>query len=193
MRATVYGGIFAATVVAFAIVTAQAQQQAASPQSQPTAKPVVEEITVTGCIQREADYRRMRDAGRGGVAGTGVGVDNEYILTNVTTSGIAPAPTTTEPTKPAGTPGTIEVPPVAYELTGPNEGQVTQYVGRRVEITGRLKPAETDAGGKATGGTTAGQPPRGTDVISKDLKLRELEITSVREATGSCPAADIKK
>jgi hypothetical protein len=26
------------------------------------------------------------------------------------------------------------------------------------------------------------------DVASKDLKLRELEVTSVREATGTCPA-----
>jgi hypothetical protein len=52
---------------------------------------------------------------------------------------------------------------------------------------GRLHTAETVAGGQPTGGATAGQPPRGTDITSKDLELRELEVTSVREATGSCP------
>ena len=51
-----------------------------------------------------------------------------------------------------------------------------------------LKPAEVGASGKPTGGATAGQPPSGVDVASKDLQLRELEITSVREAPGTCPA-----
>ncbi len=36
-----------------------------------------QQVTLTGCIQRETDYRRARDAGRGGVAGTGVGAGNE--------------------------------------------------------------------------------------------------------------------
>ena len=40
------------------------------------------EITVTGCIQREADYRQAQDAGKGGAAGTGVGAGNEFILSN---------------------------------------------------------------------------------------------------------------
>jgi hypothetical protein len=75
---------------------------------------------------------------------------------------------------------------MAYELSGSNEGQLSQYVGRRVQITGKLKAAEIDAAGRPTGGATAGQPPAGVDVTSKDLKLRELEVTSVKEATGTC-------
>ena len=78
---------------------------------------------------------------------------------------------------------------MAYELTGPNEGQVSQFVGRRVEIKGKVKAGETNAAGRPTGGATAGQPPAGVDVASKDLKLRELEISSVKEASGSCAAA----
>jgi hypothetical protein len=76
---------------------------------------------------------------------------------------------------------------IAYELTGPNEGQVEQFVGRRVEITGKLKAGERGATGP-TGGPTAGAPPSGVDVTSKDLKLKELEVTSVRETTGTCPS-----
>jgi hypothetical protein len=55
---------------------------------------------------------------------------------------------------------------------------------------GKLKPAETTASGRPTGGATAGPPPTGVDVTSKDLKLRELEVASVREASGSCPATE---
>jgi hypothetical protein len=75
---------------------------------------------------------------------------------------------------------------VAYELTGASEKQAEQFVGKRVEISGALKPAEVGATGP-TGGATAGEPPRGIDVVSRDLKLRELEVASVREAEGACP------
>ena len=79
---------------------------------------------------------------------------------------------------------------MAYELSGANEGQLAKYVGHRVEISGNLKAAEVGAGGQPTGGATAGSPPAGVDVVSKDLKLRELEVASVKEATGTCPAGN---
>jgi hypothetical protein len=179
----------AASVMAFGVgIAAQgAGQQPSQPQTQPSTRSTDQQITLTGCVQRESEYRKAQDAGRGGVAGTGVGVGNEFVLidaSTATTAGARPA----EPTNPTGTGGTAASAKMAYELTGPNEGQVSQYVGRRVEISGTLKAAETTAGGQPTGGATAGQPPKGVDVASKDLKLRELEITSVKEATGTCPA-----
>lgn len=136
------------------------------------------EITVTGCIQREADYRQARDAGKGGAAGTGVGAGNEFILMNASAKAGADS-------GPVGTSGAAAT---AYELTGSGEGQAAQFVGKRVEIIGRLKAAETSASGKPTGGATAGPPPSGVDATSKDLQLRELEVSSVKEATGACPA-----
>src|SRR5262245_9689424 len=45
-----------------------------------------EQVTLTGCIQREAEYRKAHDTGRGGVAGTGVGAGNEFVLINASTS-----------------------------------------------------------------------------------------------------------
>ena len=137
------------------------------------------QITVTGCIQREADYRQARDAGKGGAAGTGVGAGNEFILSNASVKAGAEA----------GAVGTTGAAATAYELTGSGEGQASAFVGKRVEITGKLKAAETSASGKPTGGATAGQPPSGVDATSKDLQLRELEVSSVKEATGTCPAA----
>ena len=83
------------------------------------------QITVTGCIQREADYRQAKDAGKGGVAGTGVGAGNEFILSNATV----------KPGTDAGPVGTSGAAPAAYELTGSGEGQAAEFVGKRVEIT----------------------------------------------------------
>jgi hypothetical protein len=167
-------------VVAFAETTgqtpAQPPAQAAEPQKAPE-----QQVTIAGCVQREADFRRARDAGKGGVAGTGVGAGNEYVLVNASIKTAAPdAPAEA----PAGTTGTM--PGTAYELTGKNEDQAGRHVGKRVEIVGKLKAAETSAAGP-TGGATAGTPPRGIEVTGKDLKLRELEVVSVRETTGSCP------
>jgi hypothetical protein len=167
-----------------ALCTTAFAQQAGQPPQQPPTQPAARAsadgaITVTGCVQSEADYRHARDAGKGGVAGTGVGAGNEFVLANAS----AAAPTGAA-ANPVGTSGSA----AAYELTGPNEGQVAAFVGKRVEITGTLKPAEVGASGQPTGGATAGQPPSGVDVASKDLKLREIEVTSVREATGTCPA-----
>ena len=168
-------------------VFAQATAQAPGPPQTPTTtKPATTQagaagqtVTVIGCVQREEDYRKANNLGRGGVAGTTVGAGNEFILANAMMSppagGGAAAPSASTAT--AG---------VAYEVTGSNEGQLAQHVNRRVEISGMLKPAETGAAG-TTGGPTAGAPPRGVDVASKDLKLRELEVTSVRTASGTCP------
>jgi hypothetical protein len=176
----VVSGSFTAVVVFGMAVFAQTPPQSQNPTppaAQQTRQSTDQQVTVTGCVQTEADYRRTRDAGRGGVAGTGVGAGNEFVLANASMSGAAP--TGTAGSSAAGT---------AYELSGKNEGQVAKYVGKRVEISGMLKPTETTAAGQPTGGATAGAPPRGVDVTSQDLKLRELEVTSVKEATGACPA-----
>lgn len=163
-------GLLAATI----LNTPAAAQTAPQPKSGTTATQPEEQVTLVGCVQREADYRQAQDKGRGGVAGTGVGVADEFVLTNASmpTQGLKPD------SKAADS---------AYELTGSNEEKVKEFVGKRVEITGKLKAAEVTAGGSPTGGATAGRPPTGIDVTSKDLKLRELEVTSVTAATtGTC-------
>lgn len=172
---------FAGMLACGAAAIAQAQAQ---PQTAPAGQSASDkEVTITGCVQREADYRKAKDAGRGGVAGTGVGAGNEFVLTDASSaSSAAPAAERAQT-------GTSGAGSMAYELTGPNEGQASQYVGRRVQIVGKLKAAEIDAAGRTTGGATAGAPPAGVDVASKDLKLRELEVTSVKEASGTCPPA----
>jgi len=150
----------------------------ASSSSQAGATSAADQVTITGCVVSESDYRKAHNEGRGGVVGTGVGAGNEFILTDAST-GRAGAAT--------GTSGTSSA--TAYELTGPGEGQLSRYVGHRVELTGKFKAGETSAAGQPTGGPTAGAPPSGVDVGGKDLKLREFEVASAREATGSCSPA----
>jgi hypothetical protein len=143
---------------------------------------------VSGCIQREEDFRRARDAGRGGVAGTGIGAGNEFVLANAMMASGSPSGTSGK--TPTGTPSGAAATSAssAFELTGTNEGQAAQYVGKRVEIAGKLKAAETGPSGAPTGGATAGRPPEGVDVGGKDLKLREIEVISIKEVAGSCPS-----
>jgi hypothetical protein len=120
-------------------------------------------ITVVGCVQHESDYRKMNDAGRGGVLGTGLGRGNEYVLVDS-----------------AGDCGTLAAGAAAYELTGDGEKELAEFLGRRVEITGTLKGGDLTVDGRAEGGF---------DPIGQDLRLREVEVASIRESDGTLAQA----
>ena len=182
MRRLFAGGTCMAVALAVSMVASAQTGGQTPPQPQPQATQPEQQVTIVGCVQREADYRRAHNLGRGGAVGSGAGIANEFVLVNA-----SPAPGTTMPGATAGTTGTTTPSETAFELTGKNESEADKYVGRRVEIVGKLKPAEVGTTGP-TGGATAGKPPAGVDVTSPDLKLRELEIMTVRETTGTCPA-----
>ena len=112
-------------------------------------------ITVVGCVQKESDYRRMNDSGAGGVLNTGLGTGNEYVLVDS-----------------AGDCATLAPGAAAYELTGKGEPGLKEFVGRRVEISGILKGGDLSVDGRAEGGF---------DPIWRDLKLRELSVSTFRE------------
>ena len=181
-------GAVAALGLSMAAFAQTTGQQPAQPRTQTTtpasqqAGSADQTVTVVGCIQSEADYRKARNLGRGGTAGTGVGVGNEFVLIDAKMAAAGAPPAAGAAT------GTTGAAAQVYKLTAANEGKASQFVGKRVEITGTLKPAET-AGAARTGGRTAGGPPPRIDVFAgEDLKLRELEMTSVRETAGTCPA-----
>ena len=168
------GASTAAVMIVSVAALAQSPSPAQPAAQQPSAPAAARQVTITGCVQSEADYRKANNLGRGGAVGTGVGAGDEFVIVNAAN---APAKTTTpaEPA-PAGTAGSVAS---AYEATGSGEGQLKQHAGKRVEITGTVKAAAQ---------TTAGQPTGGADPMARDLKLPELEITSVRAAaTGECP------
>jgi hypothetical protein len=166
------------------VVAAQSQTPSTQTPSPTTSAPADrtsadQRVTITGCVQREADYRQSAGAGRAGVAGTGVGAGNEFVLTNAMMSPASTgAPAATSGTGTASATGTAGTAGKAYELTGSKEGDAAAFVGRKAEITGIVKQATA-----APGGPTADVPG------SRDLKLEELEVSSVRAAIGSCSAA----
>lgn len=176
MRFTNVGRACVAATMAVGLTAASAAQESKAPE---------EQVTITGCVQKEADFRKARDLGKGGAAGTGMGADNEFVLVNASPVPGAPSPTGTSGSASAPTTG------IAYELTGPNEGKLAQHVGKRVEIAGKLKASEVGPAGNPTGGDTAGKPPAGVDVASKDLKLRELDVATIKEVPGTCPAGGL--
>ena len=200
-------------VAAFAQTTGQTPAQTPGQAASQTETP----ITLVGCLQREADYRRAQSSGRGGVVGTGAGLTNEFILVNASTAtgtpgsvaakdatgtaGAAATPGTATPpaTTPADTPApsgtsadcsTATASGEAYELTGSRERELEKFVGRRIEITGTLKPAATasDTAG-TTGAPGTAKPTGGFDPMGQDLKLREVNVSSFREVAATRPPA----
>lgn len=202
MKHVFTSGICSAAVLASGMVVfAQTTQPPTTPPAggatttaQDAARPsdTQSQMTLVGCVQREADYRQAKDAGQGGAAGTGVGAGNEFVL--VSASNKAAAGSQAGATSPGQTVGTSGAAGEAYELTGSGEGQLAQHVGKRVEIMGRVKDSAGSATtGSTTGaaaGSTAGRTPEPgrTPVVGQDLNLKEFEVVSVREATGDCPA-----
>jgi hypothetical protein len=140
---------------------------AQQPASQPSAS-ADQPITLTGCVQSEEDYRKAKGMAKGGAAGTGVGVGNEFVIISAKPAGAA------SPSETAGTTGAAAQ---AYEVTGSKEGDLKEFVGKRVEITGKAKAAARSA---------TGAPSGGTDPMGQDLKLTEIEIASVKGVPGDC-------
>jgi hypothetical protein len=117
-------------------------------------------ISLVGCIQRETEYRRENNSGKGGFLGFGGGLGDEYVLIHASRGADGAFGD-------CSTAGGGE----AYELTGSVEEDLEPFVGQRVAIAGTRKEAEIDAAtGRPTGGRQAGD----------DLKLFEVEVASFR-------------
>ena len=135
-------------------------------------------VTLVGCLQREADYRKTHDLGKGGTVNTGLGGGDEYVLINASRGASASADVD------CSFQGSTE----AYELTGKREHDLKPYIGKVVQISGTMKEAKTQP---LPSGEQA--PTGGFDPLKKDLRLFEVEVTSFQApepVTGaSAPAA----
>jgi hypothetical protein len=168
----------AAVLAAAACAVFGSSLGAQAPQGPPanaTAKAPAAEVVITGCVQKEADYRAERNKARGGALGTGIGQGDEFVLIHG-----SPARLKTEAVGTAG----MNTPPgtMSYELSGKGERDVAKFVNQRVEITGMLKAEEIGRTGPTGGPTTE------LNLPGEDLKLREIDVASVRAIDGSCSA-----
>jgi len=150
------------TVAALALASAAAYAQSTKQPETP--------VTLVGCVQREADYRKTHDLGKGGTAGTGLGRGDEYVLINASRSATA------SPNIDCSFQGSTE----AYELTGRHEHDLAPYRGKVVQISGIMKKAKTKP-------LPSGEqsPTGGFDPLKKDLRLFEVEIDSFQAATNA--------
>ena len=169
----------AAAVLAMTMAAFAQAPQSASPATQTRAqsdaqssKQPAAPVTLVGCVQRESEYRKTNDSGRGGPAATGLGLGNEFVLVNAMKTTAGGSASTSAADCSAASGGT------AYELTGNRERELAKYVGRRVEITGTLKAAKT-----TTAAAGEPKPTGGFDPLKQDLKLFEVEVASFREAS----------
>jgi hypothetical protein len=192
-------------VAAFAQTTGQnptgSSGQAGSPTM--TQRPVgdrtqtQQQVTLVGCIQREAEFRQAAGGGRGGAMGSGIGVGNEFVLTSAKASTEAGAQSATASGTPATASGTSETPTatagtsgttsstttissggIAYSLTGDRESELEKHAGQRVEIVGTLEGGSADTAA-ATETVSGGASQRVGD-------LKALTIVSFRAVGGAC-------
>ena len=96
-------------------------------------------ITAIGCVEREADYRAQTADGKGGVAGSGVGVSNEFVLRSVRTVSSA----TLKPIR-TGDEGQEMI----YSLTGNLEKEVAQAAGAQIAVSGFVEVAPSEGTNK---------------------------------------------
>ena len=121
----------AGAVLLSSLAFVPAAAQTSSSTASQTSRQRAAQVTLVGCLQREADYRRAHDLGKGGTAGTGLGSGDEYVLVNASRveGSAAAAPTADCTSQGSGD---------AYELTGSREHDLRSLVGHVVQITGTL-------------------------------------------------------
>jgi hypothetical protein len=132
------------------------------------------EITLVGCVMRESEYRDIYGPGRSGPRGPGIGLRNEYMLVDARET----TPGTSIPAEAMACPAVGTTFPTAYELTGSNEREIAEFIGRRVELTGIQKKANA----RPVGTSGILRPTGGFDPLGHELHLFEVEVGSFREA-----------
>jgi hypothetical protein len=129
-------------------------------------------VTAIGCLQSEREYRRQHESSK--FAGTGVGLNDEYVLIDAVIGGpdLNIEPVTEEESNCTARQGSGQ----AFELTGHGEDSLAQFLGRRVAIHGMLKHAKHDVGPVGTSGTFTPEPTDGGPSGGMDLRLREINV-----------------
>lgn len=178
--------IAGATVIAFGIASAVAADQQAPSQAQKqgervaTAALAPNEVTLVGCVEFEQDYRKRMAAGRGGALGSGVGANDEFVLTNtrpaaslVGTTGSGSTQARNAGRATAGNAGSSGSGGGVYTLTGPQEKNLKRDVGRQVEVVGVIE--------------NAGKPETGAE-LTDISDLPRIAIKTWHPVNDFCPA-----
>jgi hypothetical protein len=186
--------LLAATMV----VGAAAPQAGDTKAGQNTAAP----LTIVGCVVRNGSVDPDKGTRTLDIAPGALALTNASVLTSRGRTGSAPGTVPQE-----GNTGTIpqrtivggrgdDPGTMAFELTGAASAKLGEFVGRRVEVVGRVGDSAT---GNQTRGTTGtprnAAPARGVGTREErpaegtahpSAELKQLEVVSFRGATGGC-------
>lgn len=161
--------IAAATFAAAAIASTFTAGSVASAQSQ---------TTLVGCVYEEKNIpsRAPNPAER-------IGIGEDYILAE-----ISPA----EAAKPTGTSGgSIPTTYSMYKLEKTADSQLKSFVGKRVEVVGKLDAESGDLTGAAPASAETNKVDK---IVGHDrVDLPEFEVTSIKAIAGTCPARPSEK
>jgi hypothetical protein len=158
--------------------TADAGQPQDPPRSAPqtpTATSDQPATTLVGCL-----YREDQVPGRKPNVAERAGVLEDYILADASRPTSQPKPGATPGA--TGTSGTAPATGNMYKVEGPSDEQLKALVGKKVEVKGRIDPE----GGP---GAAPGAPKPDRGLGPDQINLPEFEASSVREISGTCPAA----
>jgi len=137
------------------------------------------QMTVVGCLIKEADYRQAHGLGKGGLGGMRTGSDVVLVDAKI----VAAGETATAPAGVAAGAGCSEQGTgQAYRMAGKQEGALKPLAGRYVVITGKFEHAH-DA--RAAAGETATHLPPEIVIAS----YREAPVATSAAATTEAPAA----
>jgi hypothetical protein len=186
IRRYVFSGVLAmacAGTVAMAQMPAETQNPTqaqpiteAAPSADQPADPAPT-TKLMGCLYKERDVpgREPNIAERAGVL-------EDYILAEAAES--APADPAAQPESGAvGTSGTTPAAGKMYKVELIADDQLSKFVGKRVEVTGRIDAESDDVSG--TSGSAVPAPDKGPGPDQIDLP--EFEAASIKAMPGACP------
>jgi hypothetical protein len=184
MRKYVLSGALA-VVCAGSLAAAQQSPATSQPTTQPgtTATQPAASTTLVGCLYHEKDV-----PGRQPNVAEQAGVMEDYILADAKTAA-QPGAATPGAT---GTAGSVPATGNMYKVEQIADEKLRPLVGKRVEVTGRIDPEGATPRGTtgAAPGAAGAKPDRGLG--PDQINLPELEATSIREVSGTCPAKPAK-
>jgi hypothetical protein len=128
--------------------------------------------TLVGCL-----YQESQVPGRTPTVVERAGVLEDYILAGASMP--APARPGT-PSGAVGTSGSVPSTGNMYKVENIPDERLKALVGKRVEVSGRIDPEPTGFGGA---------PARDRGPGPDQVNLPEFEAASIREVSGTCPAA----
>ncbi len=163
-------------LAATAVLTASQAPQNPPNQAPQTPVTTVEQPTTTlvGCL-----YREEQVPGRTPNVVERAGVLQDYILADATVPSGQARPEAIQGA--VGTSGVVPSTGNMYKVEGTSQERLKALVGKKIEVIGRIDP---EGGPGATPGGPRTDRGPGPDAIS----LPEIEATSVREISGTCPA-----